>query len=1000
MDFSDGAPGDCLPEDLVFGFVQDQLAPADADAVKRHMDRCAECRRLISETARAFAIHLPPAAASPRAVAVHALAETHAEAHAADADGPAEPHGLAELAVAAEDDTPPAGLAETLGRYVVLRPIGAGGMGIVYEAYDPKLERKVALKLLHAARGPSGNSESKRALQDRLLREAQAMARLSHPNVVTVHDTGTLAGQVFIAMEFVAGQTLSAWLKEQPRPWPEVLRVFLQAGAGLSAAHAAGVIHRDFKPDNVLMAHDGRVRVTDFGLARPGPTSSASAVPLPPALRRLPALNVSLTRSGLFLGTPAYMAPEQLIGPAGGQAPGSAERSGGPCIGSAERSGAPCIDSAKRSGAPSIDARADQFSFCVALYEGLYGERPFPATTLDGLRQALSQATPREPRDSHVPARLRRALLRGLSRDPAGRYPSMDALLGELERSARPRWPRALAITGIVVILGLCLLVLAEGRRQLSRCRDGERKLAGIWDKERKRAIQRAFLATGMPYARDAWTAAEQALDRYTGQWVAQNTAVCEAARAQQSDELLGLQLQCLGQRLAEVRALSDLWAQADPQVVERAPASSQALDDLGVCESAAALRTWLRPPAEPAARKRVDELRAELVQAQALELGGKLPQALASARAAAAAAQRVDYLPVEAEALCLVGEVQTELGDYKAAEAVLVDAVSAAQASQHDEVAARAWIDLMYSVGYKLARYEHGLRWNRYAAATLQRLSGPGQRRLETRRLEALGSIQWSLGRDEDALSNLRQAISIAERGEVQDQLTLARSLEALAFVYSDRGKLGEALALEQRALSVREGRLGSQHPDLALNLNNLGYVLWLMERHAEALPYLLRSLSIYEAIGARTGAAHPEAAVVLDTLGRVQASLGQHDLALQYLQRAAALLSSTTGPEHPDVARVLVGLGQVYRRTGRPEQALQQHRRALAVFEGALGPAHSEVGMALYEIGEDLLQRGQAGPAREALERAQGIVEKAGGKDAAGLQRIRAALLRARGP
>ena len=277
-----------------------------------------------------------------------------------------------------------------IGRFRVLRPIGAGGMSLVYAAYDERLDRKVAVKLLKGGGSPDN--------QARMLREAQAMAKLSHQNVVAVHEVGTWGEQVYIAMEFVKGMDLRAWLAHEPHAWPEVLEVFTAAGHGLSAAHRAGLVHRDFKPANVLLGDDGRVRVVDFGLVRqsdevhaPGPGASMTSTPITN-------LHTTLTATGAILGTPAYMSPEQ------------------------------------HEGRPA-DARSDQFSLCVALWEGLYGAPPFAGASLPSLAEAVCNGRVRPvPEDSRVPAWLRRVVLRGLSVDPAARWPGMDELLDELAR--------------------------------------------------------------------------------------------------------------------------------------------------------------------------------------------------------------------------------------------------------------------------------------------------------------------------------------------------------------------------------------------------------------------------------------------------------------------------------------------------------------------------------------------------------------------------------------
>jgi tetratricopeptide (TPR) repeat protein len=320
-----------------------------------------------------------------------------------------------------------------VGRYLLTQRVGLGGMGSVYAAYDPELDRKVAVKLLH---GESGHGSSGSASRGRLLREAQAMAKLSHPAVVTVHDVGLFGTQVFVAMEFIEGETLRDWMRAGNRPWRDTLNIFLQAGEGLAAAHAAGLIHRDFKPSNVVISTDGRARVLDFGLARraeqddAAPDSKDESQSGPPALvTRLEgeisvsisasrsSLDMHLTQAGSIMGSPAYMSPEQHM-------------------------------------SRDTDPRSDQFSFCVSLFEALYGERPFISEDHRTLVYAILEQRIRPvPRDSRVPKAIHRAIVRGLAANPSDRYPSMEALLADLHRdpsrSAR-RWVASLAIAALL----------------------------------------------------------------------------------------------------------------------------------------------------------------------------------------------------------------------------------------------------------------------------------------------------------------------------------------------------------------------------------------------------------------------------------------------------------------------------------------------------------------------------------------------------------------------
>lgn len=348
---------------------------ANLPALEAHLDACESCRRAVA------------AAASE-----HTL--------------PTAPHG------------PELGPGHRVGRYEIERELGRGGMGVVYQARDVTLDRRVALKLLHARRDE--------AAQARLLREAQVMAKLAHPNVVPVFELGELRGDVFLVMELVAGTTLDAWLKASKHSQREILARFVEAGRGLAAAHAAGVVHRDFKPANVLVGADGRVRVTDFGLSRPGP-----AVALPPLGSPL------VTREGTVIGTLAYMAPEQLDGSAATEA-------------------------------------SDQFAFCMALAEALSGVRPFDGANWSTL--AVSHSG-RPALKSAIPARLRSVLRRGLEKDPSRRYASMTALLNAFERAHRPGWT-PVAVTALAgAALTFLLALVATSRPAPSKAAEALAKM-------------------------------------------------------------------------------------------------------------------------------------------------------------------------------------------------------------------------------------------------------------------------------------------------------------------------------------------------------------------------------------------------------------------------------------------------------------------------------------------------------------------------------------------
>jgi serine/threonine protein kinase len=372
------AQGACVDDEELALFVDGAAEAGLRAAIETHLDGCAACRTLVSELARA----------DPSDPALEATLPGRGEAR---------------------------NLPDSVGRYRVTGPLGMGASGVVLSAYDPELDRALAIKLLRS--GVARADEAAEA-RERLQREARAMARVAHPHVVAVYDVGTFGDQVFVAMELVQGPTLRAALAVGPRQVAATIALFAQAGAGLSAAHQAGLVHRDFKPDNVLVGRDGRVRVTDFGLASVHARSPrAEDEMLDSGVR---ALNVSLTVSGVALGTPRYMAPEQHAG-------------------------------------ASVDARADQFAFSVALYEALSGQHPFPARSYGELRASV-MAGKLAPSSSFraLPRHVRACLRRGLAVRAEDRYPSMDALLEALQDE---RAPSSLVQRGSWLFLSLTLLL-------------------------------------------------------------------------------------------------------------------------------------------------------------------------------------------------------------------------------------------------------------------------------------------------------------------------------------------------------------------------------------------------------------------------------------------------------------------------------------------------------------------------------------------------------------
>lgn len=431
-------------------------------------------------------------------------------------------------------------------RYSVLGKLGEGGMGVVVRAYDSELDRQVALKVLHSELGDR--------YTQRLRREAQAMAKLSHPNVVQVYEVGEIEGRTFVALELVKGQTLDKWTRQRPGPsWRECVSVFLQLGAGLAAAHERGLVHRDFKPANAILDEKGRARVLDFGLARRfegiDEPSSVKTCKIEAGTSELDAM---LTRSGTVLGTPAYMPPEQMDG-------------------------------------HEADARSDQFSFCVSLYEAVYGERPFAGRTLEALMVSIAGGAVRPgPKGNKVPGPLRAVLLRGLAVDPAQRWPSMEALLGELRKLVAPRTRRGLVLGLTVGLLGMgAALGVPHYLEMQARCSGAGVQLDGVWDEERRQEVEYVILSTELSYAADTWERIELRLDEYAEAWMRKHTEVCEATRVhgEQTEEAMELRMRCLHERKIALDAAVTVLADADATVVEKAVQLVEALPSMDRCD-------------------------------------------------------------------------------------------------------------------------------------------------------------------------------------------------------------------------------------------------------------------------------------------------------------------------------------------------------------------------------------------------------------------------------
>jgi eukaryotic-like serine/threonine-protein kinase len=828
-----------------------------------------------------------------------------------------------------------------LGRYLVIEELGRGGMGVVLRAYDPKLQREVALKRVRT-------DAMDDSAQERLVQEARAMARLNHPHVVGVYDV-ELGDGVIVVMEYVPGTTLQRWLREAPRGWKEIVDALLAAGRGLAAAHAEGLLHRDFKLDNVLVGFDARVRVTDFGLARrsTGRASvdkdGAPAMPDPWAsedgLRSGDGSPEVLTEAGTVMGTPMYMAPEQHVGGA-------------------------------------LDVRADQYAFCVASWRALTGRWPFEGRG-KGLLRAKGAGAPRWPSEVGVPRHVVDALRRGLSEQPEQRWPSMEALLAELGRDPSHLRRRLALIGGVTVVaLGAWGAQHIQRARTLAACASEGAAIEAVWYDARADAIGSAFEATGISYASDTWSRGRPRVDAYADQWAEARRATCERAEVERTmtSELAEASRGCLDEQRQQLDALLQQLEVPDETTIPRAGTATASLPRVRACLDESRLRHRTELPNDPGLRERVRALRSRLSRASAAKAMSQYAAALEHAQAVLEEARGIEWAPLNVEAQLALADAHDGLGRYEEARAGYEEAFFTAGASAQDEPALRASSSLVSVVGERLARHESGLHWGRVSEMLVERL-GLSDDLAVAGLLNNVAAVHHAAGAYEEAKALYVRGLTIRDTVLGSDHPEMATSLNNLASLHQVTGSYEEALALYERGLAISEKALGSEHPDVGMSLNNLGNVLAATGRYGEAKASFERSLAIREkALGPR----HPYVAMTLNNLALVHQTTGKYEEAIALYERGLAIWEEALGPEHPNVAASFSNLGLVHHATGSYEEAKVLQEQALAIREKALGPEHPDVAASLGNLALVHQATGAYEEARALYERALAIWEK----------------------
>jgi tetratricopeptide (TPR) repeat protein/predicted Ser/Thr protein kinase len=896
----------CLGTETLFDFMEGRTDAGARARIEQHASRCEVCRKVLSSLARSGT----PPIIRP--------------ASGADVDRLLAP-------------------GTQVGRYVIAHGVGSGGMGVVYAAHDPELDRVVAVKVLRG--------DNHRTTQERLRREAQAMAQLAHPNVVAVYDVGTFDDRTFIAMEYVPGQTLARW-NTTPRSQRDILEAYCAAGRGLAAAHAMGIVHRDFKPENIFVGDDGRVRVGDFGLARAtGAIDSLPGVALGPGAAGVAAsldgraMPAALTVPGTLLGTPYYMAPELY-------------------------------------GGVEADARSDQFSFCVALFTTLYGERPFDDETFASFATNAGTGRVRDPQISpRLPRRIRAAIHRGLAVDPAARFASLDELLVELTPTSRRRARWAVGLVAALVIgLGLVAWQGASSPAALpdQRCTGAQAAFATTWNAERRVAIEAGFAASRAPYAATALHQVTGAFDQYAVKWTQAHTEACRATRilGQQTEAELELRMTCLERRRQEAAALIETLASADGAVVAQAVTAAVGLPDVAACANLVVLRQIDTLPADATAIAKLRELIRRLGDARAKLATGSYARARELTRPIVPEAHSLGYLPFEAEAEFQYGFLEHTLGDPADAETSLMSAVWAAEAGRNDVIAARAWTTLVFVIGLDKGEYARALTLAPRATAAIARLGGNAD--IEASLERALGGIAFELRELDAAVAHLEKELRLEERVFGADHPSVAGTLDELGLVALAQGHPDRAVLLAQRALDLYQRSLGPDHPNIAHPLSQLGRAHAALGDDISAEEEERRALAIRER---SLGPDHPALAENLSDLARVVRRQDRSAEALVLARRAVAIGEKALGLEHPDLADPLIELGLTLGRLGRYAEANAQLARAEAITAKALGPDHVRVMTAVIARGDLLMMQARWREAAAIYEHALPILEKSQG-------------------
>ena len=802
-----------------------------------------------------------------------------------------------------------------LGRYVLLDRLGTGGTGEVYAAFDPELDRRVAVKRLHGGTAAA------------LVREARILASLNHPNVVTVHDVGTDDGQAYLAMELIDGEDLARWLAGRATPaWTEVLEIVLACVDGLAAAHGEGIIHGDVKPANILVGIDGRVRVSDFGVAR----------------RR----GSDADGEGSTAGTPRYMAPEQ-----------------------------------HRGRVP--DARSDVYSLAVTAWEALFGAAPFggeddaterPSTGspawLADLEDAKQSGPPRVPPDSRgVPAAIVEALHKAMSPEPADRFATMtelgDALRPGASGGRAPVIVVSVAVAAVVGAVGLS----AFGEAPDERCSGSADALVDVWDGSRRKAVLARAIELRDAWPDDSATRVAQQLDAYGEAWIAMHRDNCVATvvRGEQPQSEMGVRSGCLTRARAELAATVDLLIAADAEIANHAPMMVGYLPAVERCRDTVAIEHRSLTPNNAALAEQVERIRTGLARAIATSRAGRHLDAREQLEDLEARAEALGYEPLLVELAPTLGLTFERTGDPKQAEAAWRRGAELGIKVGPPDPASRSAAQLTGFLVDHDKRFDEAEVWAA-VAVNLARRVGPGTP-AEGYALNRRGSLWLEQARYEDAEADYRAALEIFRRTRPPGHPDIGLGLNSLGRVYHDRHQLDDAERYYREGNEVIAAAFGPRHPQVAIGLDNLAQVDEARGDYEASLAKTRQAMEMAEPV---LGPNHPQVAGLYTNLGGVLGSLGRFDDQLAAYRRALEIKETVYSPDHVEIGRALNNIGFAALRRQDYAAAEEPLERGLKITEAALGQSHPDVLRLVTNLAIARAQQGDLDGALTQFERA----------------------------